>query len=360
MQATNWSEANALPVDPTSCVAETRDRRAANHSSAKKRAVLFGYGHYAKTNILPTVSDFLDIVAAHEIDPTQIPLDGGGIERWDTSAELREGERYDVFLIAGFHHSHAPLAVAALESGAYAVVEKPIAVDREQFDSLYEALERSDRGVFACFHKRYSPLNQLALQDLGQRPGAPIDYHCIVYEVPLPDLHWYRWPNSKSRLISNGCHWIDHFLYLNGFCEVESTQLFVNPRRTINCSVVLRNGALFTMVLTERGSDRIGLQDHVELRAGGVTVTIANNADYTAEKYQRIVRRARVNKTRVYQTMYREIASRIGHGEGGDSLRSVRVSARLVLDLEAKLAEQTSAALPEATRRATILSAAGA
>jgi predicted dehydrogenase len=137
--------------------------------------VIFGYGHYAKTIIVPNIEHTLAIDAVHEIDPTQIPRQGTDIPRWDTAAVPREGERYDVYFLAGYHHTHAPLAVTALNRGAYAVVEKPLAVDEDQLTSLLAAMSRSDRGLFACFHRRYSPLNRLALRDLGQRPGGPID-----------------------------------------------------------------------------------------------------------------------------------------------------------------------------------------
>jgi predicted dehydrogenase len=343
LQHYDWSTAQVLSVENAS-VAEVRESREAPPVAGKQRAVLFGYGHYAKTIIRPNVSEFLTIQTAHEVDPTQIPLDGGEIGRWDTSPHARNDEQYDVYLIAGFHHTHAPLALSALRCGAYAVSEKPIAVDTAQLEAVLEAAAASERGFFACFHKRYSPLNILALRDLGKRPGAPIDYHCIVYEVPLPELHWYHWPNSKSRLVSNGCHWIDHFLYLNGFSEVKDAQIFLGPNGIINCSVVLRNQAVFTMVLTDNGSDRIGLRDHVELRAEEVTVSIVNNTDYLAEDHERIMRRVRVNKMHTYRVMYREIARRISRNEGGDSLDSIRVSTALILDLESKLAALSAAA----------------
>jgi len=256
---------------------------------------------------------------------------------WDSSPNVRAIEDFDVYFIAGYHHAHAPLASTALRRGAYAVTEKPLAVDRSQLAELLGAMRDTEGGFFACFHKRYSPFNDYAWKDLGCESGEPINYHCVVYEVPLPDLNWYRWPNSKSRLISNGCHWLDHFLFLNHFCEVMSMSIDEAPDGTINCSVTLENGAYFTMVLTDTGSERIGLQDHVELRARGVTVTIVNNARYLAENARRVMRRARINKTLPYGLMYRLIAEQIAAGDVGDSLASVRISAGLVLDLEDRL-----------------------
>lgn len=341
-QKIDWSQASRLDVAPPSEIAETSVGAVPLHRREQKRAVLFGYGHYAKTNILPNVGSHLFVEAVHEVDPTQIPADRAGVPVWDTAPAPRRDADYDVFLIAGYHHTHAPLAVEALRRGAYAVAEKPVAVDHAQLDALLEAVDGHERGYFACFHKRYSPLNDVALYDLRQAPGAPIDYHCIVYEVPLPDLHWYRWPNSKSRLVSNGCHWLDHFLYVNGFSEVASFKLDRSPTDVLNCSVTLQNGAYFSMVLTDKGSERIGLQEYVELRAGEVTVKIVNNANYLSEDRDRVVRRMRINKMLPYKQMYQTIAHRIAKDEGGDTHDSIRVSTRLVLDLEDELDRLTA------------------
>ena len=342
VQKVDWSSARELGVDPASEACEIATiaasaPRAGARATRKKRGVLFGYGHYAKTNILPNIRRHIEVAAIHEVDPTQTPEVSRRELRWDTAPVPRNDADYDVYLIAGYHHTHAPLAVAALERGAYAVSEKPIAVDEEQLDALLAAMEKSKGGYFGCFHKRYTQMNDYAISDLRQPVEAPIDYHCIVYEVPLPDLHWYRWPNSKSRLVSNGCHWIDHFLYLNGFEEVQSMELGQSPSGTINCAVTLENGAYFTMALTDKGSERIGLQEYVELRAGQITVRMINNASYLAENRTRVLRRLQFKKMATYRLMYKTIAERIARGEEGDTAQSVRVSTQLILDLEDRL-----------------------
>lgn len=336
------ARARRLPLRPRTPVEERRvppglPRR--SRKGGRPGAALFGYGHYAKTVILPHVRPALALREVHEVDPSQIPLHRPRDVIFDTSPEPRPDTGAEVFLIAGYHHTHAPLAAWILARGGYAVVEKPVAVDGTQLKDLLGVLEAGrGAGLFACFHRRYSPFNDLALRDLGERPGAPVDYHCIVYEVPLPRHHWYRWPRSRSRLVSNGCHWIDHFLYLNGFAEMEECGVKPFRNGAVECFAVLRNGAVFTMVLTDRGSERIGLQDYVELRSHRATVRIRDGIWYQAETSSRVLRRRRIPKTLPYRRMYREIAARILRGEGGDSPHSVRVSTGLVLALEEKLA----------------------
>jgi predicted dehydrogenase len=339
----DWSRALHYSVEPEEPVLEqTGEAR----KSSLPSAALFGFGHYARTIVLNGVHGSLDVRAVHEIDPALIPPWRNKHMRWLTSPELVPGERHDAYLIASYHHTHAPLAVHALEQGAAAVVEKPLATDRAQLHALLAALRKTDGRFFAGFHKRYSPLNELAAIDCA--PPEPIHYHCIVFEEPLPARHWYRWANSRSRIVSNGCHWLDHFLCLNDWSEpreIEVANCDVG-RETMNVSVRLENGAFFSMALSDVGSSRIGVRDYIELRCGDVSVKIENGSEYTAENGTRVVRRESVNKMASYERMYREIAARIASGAPGDSIESIERSTRLVLDVEeALLAEGKSAAL---------------
>jgi hypothetical protein len=64
----------------------------------------------------------------------------------------------------------------------------------------------------------------------------------------------------------------DHFLFMNGYPAAIGCDLTVAPYRSVvNCSITLANGAFFTMAMTDGGSERIGPQDYVELRANGRT-----------------------------------------------------------------------------------------
>lgn len=331
-----WRMAGRFPVDSRGMPLERRDTRKAS-GNERKQGVLFGYGNYAKVIVMPNIAPYVEIACIHEIDPLQIPLEEKAGSKWDTADGLRPEEQYDAYFLAGFHHSHAPLAVKALMAGACAVVEKPLAVDSAQLSELLTAMAQSSGAFYSCFHKRYQALNQQAYSDLRLERGHPVSYHCIVYEVPLPSRHWYRWPNSKSRLVSNGCHWIDHFLYLNDYCEVSMSDVFIARDGTINCSLELKNGALFTMVLTDQGSERVGVQDYIELRANGVTVRMRNGAVYESESRDRVLRKFRINKMESYRRMYRSIGQKIAQGLPGDTIESVRVSTDAVLQLERKL-----------------------
>ena len=310
-------------------------------SNGKRTAVLFGLGNYAKTSIIPNINGHLSLQRVHEIDPDQMAFFGTQPSvNLDTSPMPRDGLRFDAWFIAGFHHSHAVLAVAAIHQQAYAIVEKPLATTRIDYDRFVATLNARKGGrFFICFHKRYSQLHDLAVRDLAIARGEPVDMHCVVYEVPLPMRHWYNWPNSGSRIISNGCHWIDYFMLHNDYTPAADFNVW-SPRGADVCvQIKLTNGAYFSMVLTDTGSQRIGVRDHIELRHGGTTVTMSDAAGYRAENRQRIFRKASVNPMDAYGIMYRRIAQAIASGQAGDTRESLR-SSELVLSLEEELIRQ--------------------
>ncbi len=336
----DWNSAESLPLSTPTAIVERTAESGACSGRHKRRAILFGYGNYARTITLPNLAPYCDVTTVHEIDPLAAPREKNGWITWDTCPHLRPEDTCDICLIAGYHHTHAPLAIAAMRRGAAAVVEKPIVTTEGQLGELGEELRCGRGRLFSCFQKRYHPFNDLIYAELGLAPGDPISYHCIVYEVPLPELHWYRWPSSGSRVLSNGCHWIDHFLHLNPIGEVACYHMAVGSGETVNCSVTLDSGAMFTMVLTECGSSRLGMRDYVELRARNRTVAITDGCEFRAETPQRITHRVRTHRYTAIRAMYAEIGRKIVAGEAGDSADSVDRSSRLILTLEKALQTQ--------------------
>lgn len=335
LESLDPADARLLPLDPPGGTPiRERSADAAAGAATARSAVLFGLGNYAKTVVLPNLDRRLRVVCVHEIEPTQIGRATHPPPVYDTADVPREDEQYDVYLIAGYHHTHAPLAVHALRAGGWAVVEKPLVTTRAQLAALLGALEAHPGRLFAGFHMRYNPLYEQARHDLGLRPGEPVNSHCIVFEVPLVRRHWYNWPNARSRVVSNGCHWIDHFLFLNDFARPVRHDLWLARNGDVHISVELENGATLSLSLTDIGSRRIGVREHIELRRGEVTVRVTDGGRYEAEDRFRILRRMRINKMRSFRRMYATISRHIIEGRPGDSLESVRRTCELMLDLE--------------------------
>jgi predicted dehydrogenase/glycosyltransferase involved in cell wall biosynthesis len=337
VDAVNWDEAERLEV-PNDHWDDAQAGPREGGDASKVSASVFGYGNYTKSIIIPLARRFVSFDVIHEIDPTQLGARVGRA-RITTSPELLPGESTEAVFVASFHHTHASLACSALRAGKDVVLEKPLVTSYEQLDELVGAMEASGGRVFGCFQRRYTILNEYAREDLEWRQGMPISYHCIVYEVPLPARHWYRWPASRSRVLSNGCHWIDHFLFLNEYCPASAIHVVAESEASILCAIKLSNGASFSMVLTEEGSSRIGVQEHIELRTTSRTVHIDNGSSYLSEGEDGIIRRKSVHRMESYERMYGDIARNLRYGGQGDSIASVRSSSQVALDVEAAWAK---------------------
>jgi len=331
---TDWSRTQRFDISISVPIKETEGEEKQIKSN-KKRGVLFGFGNYAKTNILAFSKPFIEITNIHEIDPTQIWK--ADAPKWDTAPFPRKNEKYDVYFVASYNHTHMPIALFALKQGAYAVVEKPVAMDYEELKELENVLKEVGPKVFVGFQKRYSIFNKWVFEDFNIEYGEPISYHSIVYEISQPKYFWYSWPVSRSTFFANGCHQIDHFLYLNNFSKPRDFDIKLLQDNTIEVWIELENGAVFTTVFSEKGSVRIGPRDHIELKIPHHNIRITDNILYLAENDSRIIRKARIVKTDSYKNMYREISKKIFYNQPGDSIESILISTKIMLDLEEKL-----------------------
>lgn len=331
----NWNAPEKIEATNPSRVSETKGEPP-KEAGKKKDGVLFGYGNYAKINIIPYTKAFVDIHTVHEIDPTQIFLEKNA-NRWDAAPFPHKDEKYDVYFVASYNHTHVPITLHALNQGAYVVVEKPVAMDYEELAALEKAMRAAGRKLFIGFHKRYGLFNELALKDLGVRRGDPISYHSIVYELIQPEFFWYNWPVSRSTFLSNGCHQVDHFLHLNNFSKPIDADIKLLQDDAVEVWIELENGASFTTTFSEKGTYRVGPRDIVELKVHGRNVRITDAIKYQSEDNQRIIRRKRIFKTNSYKDMYQTIGRKIADNEEGDTIESVLISTKIMLDLEEKL-----------------------
>jgi predicted dehydrogenase len=79
----------------------------------------------------------------------------------------------DVVVICTPHPSHPVLTIEALEARAHVLVEKPLAVEAREADTMIEAADRAGRLLGVCFQQRFRPViaaahEQIASGRLGE------------------------------------------------------------------------------------------------------------------------------------------------------------------------------------------------
>jgi predicted dehydrogenase len=309
--------------------------------SCKPQASLFGLGNYSKTIILPYIGNSFRLNSLHEIDGSQISR--YWLRRFSNISTFPYPEDVDyesaIWFIASYHHMHADTAIMALKHGITPVIEKPLFTTQDQLSSFRSSLSSVPSSrFFSCFQKRYQAFNQFIHGDLGIHIGDPIHMHASVYEIPLPSLHWYNWPNSRSRVISNGCHWIDYFLFVNGYSRLISYDRITTLSKNEILFVSLENGAECIITITDAGSSRLGVREYIELRSGRSQCTIRDSSSYVSENSTSILRRISVNPLLSHQLMYRSISTRFIRGLPGDPIDSLHSSeVALWLDLSSSV-----------------------
>ena len=172
-----------------------------------------GAGNYATSMLLPHLARNPRVRLSEVVTTSALSAANAqrrfGFERYGTDLEtMLADQEISAVLIATRHSSHADLVCRALSSGKAVFVEKPLAVNVDQLSRILAEVDRTgiDR-IMVGFNRRFAPL-LTALHDSWGRPG-PVH---VRYDINAGDLDagsWYGEPEQGSRLVGEGCHFID-------------------------------------------------------------------------------------------------------------------------------------------------------
>ncbi|WP_307859059.1 Gfo/Idh/MocA family protein [Herbiconiux sp. SYSU D00978] len=149
----------------------------------------------------------------------------------DALREIVREHRIDRVIVTTPDFTHADLAVAALEAGADAIVEKPLTTTEEGIRRISEAAQASGRSVTVTFNYRYSPRNS-ALRRVLQS-GEIGEVTSVHFEWVLDTAHgadyFRRWhrdkANSGGLLIHKSSH---HFDLVNWWLRDAPTRVYAS------------------------------------------------------------------------------------------------------------------------------------
>jgi len=134
---------------------------------------------------------------------------------------LDDPEIRAVFVVVG-HHLHARLVIEALEAGKHVFVEKPLAMTRQELESIRRTLDTArDRDgapltVTVGFNRRFSP-HTVRLKELLLGRSEPLCLAMTINAGMIPSDHWTQDPErGGGRIIGEACHFIDLLVHLTG------------------------------------------------------------------------------------------------------------------------------------------------
>ena len=179
---------------------------------------LIGAGGYAQKVLLPNFraagAEFCSIASASGVSARDVGTKFGFARFLSNAQNVIDDVDANLIVIATRHGSHAELARLALDSGKHVFVEKPLALNDAELDSVLEAAARSEGQLLVGFNRRFSPLAVRAKEVFAGRQ-APLS---IVYRVNagrVPREHWAQDPSEGGgRIIGEVCHFIDLMQFL--------------------------------------------------------------------------------------------------------------------------------------------------
>ncbi|MBT8080434.1 MAG: bi-domain-containing oxidoreductase [Gammaproteobacteria bacterium] len=133
-------------------------------------------------------------------------------------AVLIDDPQVNCIVIATRHDSHAGLVVDSLARGKNVFVEKPMALNDVEIDSIqtaYDAASGTNKPVVMVgFNRRFAP-TVLRTKELLESASAPKNFVVTVNAGHLPPEHWTQDPAvGGGRIIGEACHFIDLLRFL--------------------------------------------------------------------------------------------------------------------------------------------------
>lgn len=184
------------------------------------RAGVIGAGAYAKGVLLPQLKsagvEFQTIATASGVTAREVGTQYDFRAAVSSADEVISDPETNLIVIATRHGSHAELATRALAHGKHVLVEKPLALNEEQLESVWRAASDSSATLTVGFNRRFSPLAMAAREFFkSHQTSLSINYRVNAPRVPRD--HWTNDPvDGGGRIVGEVCHFIDFLHFMTG------------------------------------------------------------------------------------------------------------------------------------------------
>ena len=250
------------------------------------RVNVVGYGNFARATLLP-------ILSKKSIEPAVVVSDSGlssarakskyGFEIATSDANIAfDSSRASAVFITTRHDSHAEYACMALKSGLSVYVEKPLALSRQELESVrqtfLESREEFPGLVFTVgFNRRFAPLIT-KLKELSRPISEPKYLSIRVNAGSLPQEHWLLQPEiGGGRMLGEGSHFIDlaRFIIGHRFSGWKASGVLDSEKSASAVALEFDDGSLALIEYVGSGSRTLP-KERVELSVASQTIVMEN------------------------------------------------------------------------------------
>ncbi len=201
--------------------------------------------------------------------------------------ELLKDKDIDTVVIATQHNSHSKFVCDALEAGKNVFVEKPLAINEEQLNSVISKCEELSNKkqlpkLMVGFNRRFSPHAQMIKEYFSDRKTAMFVNYRINAGIIPPDVWIQDLKIGGGRIVGEGCHFIDFASYLIG-CDiievqgmsVETDNSALIAEDNVNISLKYADGSIASIQYIAVGSADVA-KEYCEVYADESTAIMDN------------------------------------------------------------------------------------
>ena len=227
---------------------EVRSAKASTGKASAVRVGMIGAGVYAQAMILPFYKaegvDFRAITTASGVTARDIALKYGFGYCAGSADDVLDDAEVNLVVVATRHDLHAELARRALLNGKNVFVEKPLALNEDELESVLDAATNSDGRLMVGFNRRFSPLARVGREFFAARQ-APLSISYRINAGRIPKSHWLQDPREGGgRIIGEVCHFIDLMHFLTGAL---TTRVYAESIASRNQEMVDEDNVLITL-----------------------------------------------------------------------------------------------------------------
>lgn len=188
------------------------------------RVGVIGAGGYVTGMLLPQFknagAEFLSVATASGVTAVDVGRKFGFKQAASNANEIIDDAQVNLVVVGTRHDTHAELATKALLSNKHVFVEKPLALNDEQLETVLRAAAGSSGTLMVGFNRRFAPLAQKAKEFFAGRQ-APLSILYRINAGRVPRDHWIQDPvQGGGRIIGEVCHFIDLMQFLTGAAPI--------------------------------------------------------------------------------------------------------------------------------------------
>jgi predicted dehydrogenase/threonine dehydrogenase-like Zn-dependent dehydrogenase len=245
---------------------------------------VIGAGSFARTKLLPALKGD-PLVVLHTIatrrgisaDDSQRKF--GFANSTTDEASIFDNPEINAVLIATPHSSHAALTVRALTANKSVMVEKPLALNRDELSQVVKAREASSGFFQIGFNRRFAPMIVKTRDHFRQITG-PKTMLLRVNAGQLPPESWQKdAEEGGGRILGEVCHFIDLARFVIGSpivaVHADAARPSRGPAEDLTVTMRFGDGSLATIMYTAIG-DTSYSKERFECYGGGSVVAVDN------------------------------------------------------------------------------------